>query len=105
MVPIADGESSVQILFNQQNGKPFVLQPAYDLDDLAHNERRQALRWLIQKHQRWIQHERTSDGQHLLLAAGKLKAAITVASLQYGEKLVDSVESSSGWISWYARKP
>ena len=105
MVTIADGESSVQILFDQQNGKPFVLQPAYDLDDFAHNEWRQALRWLIQKHQRWIQHESARDGQHLLLAAGKLKSAVAVASLQYREKLVDSVESSNGWISWHARKP
>ena len=61
-----------------------------DAEHLAHDQRRQPLRWLVQDQQPRIEQQRAGDRQHLLLAAGKLPAAVLLALGEPREQLVDA---------------
>src|SRR5262245_5481879 len=62
-------------------------QPLHDLLRLQHEARRESLRWLVHQNEFGIGHERTTDSQHLLLAAAE-QAAWMIDSLGELRKLL-----------------
>ena len=63
-----------------------------DTEHLAHDQRRQSLRRLVENQQSRIQQQCAPDRQHLLLAAGELPSTIELALLEAGKQLVDSLD-------------
>ena len=62
------------------------------VEDLLHDQRREAQRRLVQKQELRAAHERAGDGQHLLLAARERAAALLQALLQAREQGADPLE-------------
>ena len=61
---------------NTMPKSPAIAQQLEDLEQLLHDHRRQALHRFIQQQKPRIAHERPSDAEHLLLAAGNFVAAV-----------------------------
>ena len=60
-----------------------------DVEDLLHQQRRQAHRRFIQHQHGGVAHQRTAHGQHLLLTAGHGARQLFAALLQAGEQFKD----------------
>ena len=56
-------------LLDQQHGDALALEAANDVEYLFDQDRGKAHRRLVEQHHLGIQHQRTGNGQHLLLAA------------------------------------
>src|ERR1700682_1685829 len=65
-------------------------QLADDFQKLMDDDRRQPFHRLVEEQELGIGHERTCDGQHLLLAARKLIAEIELALLEFRKILVNA---------------
>src|SRR5438270_1156419 len=63
-------------------------QLADDSQKLLDDDRRQPFHRLVEEQELGVGHERTCDGQHLLLAAGKLIAEILLALLELRKILI-----------------
>ena len=64
-------ERQAGILLNKQQADVLLLvDPMQNAENLLHDQRRETKRGLVQQQQLGPQHERTSDGEHLLLATG-----------------------------------
>ena len=57
------------VLFDQQDGQAFPVELTQRALDHLGQQRRQAQAGLVQQQQAWPTHQRTADGQHLLLPA------------------------------------
>src|SRR5437660_11423899 len=77
---------------------------AYDfadhLDELLHDDWSEALHRLVEQQEFRTGHQRASDRQHLLLAAGELIAQVAPPLLEPGKDFVYALE-----IPWPARPP
>ena len=81
------------ILLDHENGDvAFRAEPDQHLLDLGDNHRREALGRLVHDEEFGIGHERAPDRQHLLLAAGKLAAAVALALGQSREGVVNALD-------------
>ena len=80
------------LLDEQHRDGAFLGQPRQHLDDLVDDDRRQPLGRLVHHQQARIAQEAAADGQHLLLAAGELGAAVAPALGQAREGLVDALD-------------
>jgi hypothetical protein len=58
---------------------------AADAPDLARDQRRQAFRGFVEDEHVGVGHQRAADGEHLLLAAGQLLAAVDSRSCRRGK--------------------
>ena len=87
-------EGGARVLLDQQHRDAVVAQAGHDLQHLAHDQRRQAKRGLVQQQQARARHQRAADGQHLALAArqggGHLRAPLPQAR-EDGEDLVHAL--------------
>jgi hypothetical protein len=57
------------VLLDQQHGCPRLVDLLQHAEDVAHEQRRQAHRGLVQQHQPAARHQRPRHRQHLLLAS------------------------------------
>src|SRR5579883_3409554 len=73
---IGYGGDGGEILVDDDRGNAGLADRANDRPDLFRDERRQALRRLVEDEEVGISHERAADGEHLLLAPRKLRAAM-----------------------------
>ena len=81
-----------RILFDQQDGEPFVVQLFDQIEELDDEDRRQPKRWLVEHHERRFGHKRTADRQHLLLPAGQHRGRHVPPFAEIREALVDLVD-------------
>src|SRR5713101_440641 len=86
-VPVGERESEVQVLLDQQHRHALRLEPAQDPLDLLDHHRRQPLGRLVEQEERGPGAQHARDGQHLLLAAGQLGAAVLGARGERRERL------------------
>src|SRR5437762_3428667 len=68
---VGDVERHVRVLLDQKHGRTCGADLADDTEDLFDQKRCEAKRWLVEHEQSWACHERSSDGEHLLLAAAE----------------------------------
>ena len=80
------------VLLHQQHGEPLGLQPSGDRRDLLHDDRREPLGGLVEEQQARREGEGARDGEHLLLAAGKLGAHVAAPLGEPREGFVHPVE-------------
>ena len=78
----------VGVLLDQQDSDPLLVDLPDDLEDIAHDQRRQPQRRLIHHDELGAAHQRAGHRQHLLLAAGKGTGLLPVTLLQAREELV-----------------
>src|SRR5215813_2199788 len=90
---IRHGEGEREVLLHEEDGQPLALELADHPPHLAHEERSQSFRGLVEEEQVRVAHEGTPDGQHLLLAARQLVRAIGAALAQPGEELLHALEA------------
>src|SRR5258707_8957579 len=76
VVPVGDARQGVQILVYDQDREARGLQLLDRAVDLDADQRRQALRGLVEDEHPRIGHQRAPDRKHLLLAAGELAAEV-----------------------------
>ncbi len=69
---IGEIAGEMKALLDQQNGEAFLLESAQALLDVSHDDRRESLGQLVENEALGIEQQRSGDGEHLLLAAGKL---------------------------------
>src|SRR6516165_2678185 len=79
------------ILLDQQDRNAFVAHLCHDLKHLAHDQRREPLRGLIENQQLGIEQQRAADREHLLLAAGELAPRVLLSLSEAGKELVDAL--------------
>src|SRR5712675_1877458 len=84
---VGDARGKAKILLDQEDGKPYRLEPRDGVADLLHDHRREALGRLVQKQQPRSGAQNPADREHLLLAAGELGALAREALLQIGKQL------------------
>src|SRR5262249_36260954 len=91
--PMCQLERMEGILLDQEHGQALVgIEFADDLEDLLHDQRGKAERWLIEQEQAGPRHEGAGDRQHLLLAARECSAALGLALLENRESLESASE-------------
>src|SRR5215218_1954740 len=91
-VPVGEARQGVDVLVDDDDRLALALEALQAGPDLGPDERRQALRRLVEDEELRVRHQRPSDREHLLLAAGELRAEMMVAFFQAREQLVDALE-------------
>src|SRR6266567_6902534 len=89
---IRDLQAHARILLHQQNRYAFIAHARDNLEHLAHDQRREALRGLIENEQLGIEQQRAADREHFLLAAGELAAAVLLAFGEARKQRVDALD-------------
>src|SRR2546426_7908263 len=84
---VGDARGESEILLDQEDGKPFRLEPRDDQADLLNDHRSEAFGRLIEQEQPCSGAQNAADREHLLLAAGELRALAREALLQVREQL------------------
>ena len=65
------------VLFDEEDSEALIaVERADDIEDLAHDERREAERGFIEQQKARAAHQRAGDGEHLLFAARERAAAL-----------------------------
>src|ERR1700733_4339438 len=85
-------ERQLEILFDQNDGLSFLFQAPDDAADLGDDQRRQALRRLVEQKNPGISHQRAPDRQHLQFAAGERAGDLRVALAQPRKHSVDPID-------------
>ena len=78
-------EGTVGVLFDEKKGPSLPVKPQNDIEKGVHNDRRKAEGGFVKEENPRIRHEASSDGEHLLLAAGEAAAALVAALREHGE--------------------
>src|SRR4030095_7297341 len=86
VAPVGDAQRHRGVLLDQQDRGALAVDRADRVEDLLDQHRSQSHRGLIQQQQARPSHERASDRQHLLLAAGEGAGHLRDALLQPGEQ-------------------
>src|SRR5262249_20641548 len=90
---VGHGESEGEVLLHEAEALPLALDPPDPPPPVAHEERGQPLRGLVEEEEVGIAHEGAPDGQHLLLAARELVGAVASALAQPREELVHALQA------------
>src|SRR5258708_6801882 len=90
-------ERQLDILFDENDGLPFLFQSSDGAADFGDDQGRKAFRRFIEQKHPWIAHQRAPDRKHLLFSAGKRAGILRVAFAQPREQGVDPVD-----IPWCA---
>ncbi len=83
-------QRKMPVLFDQDDGQSLVLQAMDGATDFGDDQRRQALRWLVEQQDAGIAHQRPADRQHLLFATRKGAGQLGLPFPQPREHLVYS---------------
>src|SRR5882724_10736918 len=92
VVPVSDRRGEPEILFDQKDGKPFLLEPRDGMADLLDDNRRKALGRFVQHQKSRAGTQDSGDRQHLLLAARQFGALAVEAFLEIGKQLEDLIQ-------------
>ena len=84
------GRNADVLLDNEDTDFALFAEVDQNLFNLFHNHRSQSLGRLVHNKEPWIEEEGAGNCEHLLLAAGKLVAAIGAPFRQSGESFVDA---------------
>src|SRR5918911_1271068 len=84
---VRDLKRQRQVLLYQENRQPLGLEIGDRPAHLPHEKWRQPLGGLVHQEEVWVRHQRSSDRQHLLLAAGELASAAVATLAQPREEL------------------
>src|SRR6185295_4961208 len=95
VVTIGDGRGKVEVLLDQQDREAPGLQLDDSTADLLDDHGGQALGRLVEQQQVRTGAQDAADRQHLLLAAGKLRALAGAALGEVGKQLVDLLDSKA----------
>src|SRR6185312_2064252 len=85
-------ERGGDVLLDQDDGLAGRGELAAGVHEVAHDHRREPLERLVEKDDLGVADERPRDGEHLLLAAREVGAAVAAPLLEPREHLVDAVE-------------
>src|SRR6187549_2081063 len=92
-----DLQRKIGVLLHQQDGDAAAAVDLHDaLEDGLHQQRRNAERGLIQHQEFRLSHQRTADGQHLLLAAGE-RARLLLLALRETRKDAEHIVTLAGY--------
>src|SRR6267143_397936 len=75
------------VLLDQQHRRALLLQGLQNAADFLNKLRRKAARWLVKQQDARKAHQGATDGNHLLLAAGKCRDQLAPPLAQPGEEL------------------
>src|SRR6516162_7304550 len=92
VVAIRNRRSEAKILLDQEDGETLLLEHADGLADLLDDDRGKTLGRLIEEKEPRARAQDAADGEHLLLAAGKLRALAREALLEIGKELENATE-------------
>ena len=81
-----------EVLLDQQDREPFLLELLERLDQVLDDRRREPLGRLVHDQERRVREQRARDREHLLLAAGELRAAVSLALAEAREELVRALD-------------
>ena len=90
VIAIRDRRSEAKILLDQEDGEALLLEHADGLADLLDDDGRQTLGGLVEQQEPGARAQDAADGQHLLLAARKLRSLAGQALLEVGKQLEDA---------------
>ena len=109
---IRDIERHAELLLDEQDRDLSLARELADhVLDLLHDDRRQSFGRLVHDEQPWIADQRPADRQHLLLAAGELRAAGSAALARAAGRCRRRARASirrsrpCGWRAAGARRP
>src|SRR6266542_714659 len=86
---VRDPEREVRVLLDEQEARLLLAVHALDdVEDFAHEQRREAERRLVEEDELRARHERAADREHLLLAAGEV-AGEPLAALSQAREVVE----------------
>jgi len=91
-VPVGELEQRAEMFIDNENSLTFGFQPREALPNLEPQQRRQPFGRLIQDEQFRVRHQRATDRQHLLLAAGQFMAHVAAAFRKWGKEIVDALQ-------------
>src|SRR5581483_6675163 len=89
---VGDAQRDRELLLDQQDGDAGLRYSRDEVADLLDDQRRQALGGLVDHDELGIAHQRTADGQHLLLAAGEHARRRVGAGGEIGKHLQHAFE-------------
>src|SRR5499427_3381077 len=92
VVAIRNRRSEAKILLDQEDGETLLLEHSDGLADLLDDDRGKTLGRLIEQKEPRARAQDAADGEHLLLAAGKLRALAREALLEIGKELENATE-------------
>src|SRR5437588_4704210 len=73
VIAVRNGRSEAKILLDKKNRETLLLEQANGVADLLNDHRSQSLGRLVEQQQAGTGAQDAGDGEHLLLAAGKLR--------------------------------
>src|SRR6185295_8098715 len=85
VIAIGDRRSEAKILLDQEYGEALLLEHVDGLADLLNDDGRQTLGGLVEQQEPGSRAQDSADGQHLLLAARKLRSLAGQALLEVGK--------------------
>ena len=88
---LGEGGRDAEVLLDEQDREPLLLEELERLDQPLDDGRRETFRRLVHHEDLRIRDERTSDREHLLLAARELCAAVPLPFTEPREEVVDAL--------------
>jgi hypothetical protein len=86
-------QCQLRVLLHHQDGDlVLAVDLAEDLEQIAHDQRREAERRFIQQHQPRAQHQCARDREHLLFAARERAGLLGIAPLEHREVVVHALD-------------
>src|SRR5439155_9367139 len=85
---LGDRRCHAEVLFDQQDRKPFLFELRERLDEVLDDRRRKALGGLVHDQERRVRDQGARNREHLLLTAGELRTTVALALLQPWKELV-----------------
>jgi len=92
VIAVGDGLGEAEVLLDEQDGKALLLQPRDRAADLLHDHRRESFGRLVQHEETRAGPQDAADREHLLLAAGELRALALQPLAQVRKQLVNRLQ-------------
>jgi hypothetical protein len=92
---VRETKGNTDVLLHDQDGAPLGSKFAADGDEIADDERSEALEGFVEQNYLGVADEGAGDGELLLLAAGELTAARAAVFPEPGEEVVNAFEGPS----------
>src|SRR5882724_10476862 len=92
VVAVRHGCGEPEVLLDQKDGEPFILETFDGLADLLDDDRRETFGRLVQHQKSRAGAQDSCDGQHLLLAARQFGALAVQPLLEIGKQLEDLIQ-------------